>query len=229
MPPQFRITALSPKNQEEYNFLIIFYNMKIGPKYKIARRLKAPIFEKTQTQKYALREGRKAKSKKSFGRPKTDFGIQMNEKQKARMFYCVTEKQFAKYVKESLSKKTGSPATNLLKSLEHRLDNAVWRAGILPTHLSARQAVSHGHFLVNDKKVYVPSFSLREGDKVTIREGSKGSKLFSELENKEREVRAPDWLSWDSNKKELVVKKGSFTEKADLLFDLGQVIEYYQR
>ncbi len=201
--------------------------MKIGPKYKIARRLKAPIFEKTQTQKYSLREERK--NRKSFSKPKTDFGAQMNEKQKARMFYCITEKQFAKYVKQALAKKMSSPKTNLLKFLEHRLDNVVWRAGILPTHLSARQAVSHGHFLVNSKKVYVPSFSVSVGDKITIREGSRGSKMFSEMENKITETKSPDWIAWDNNKKELSIKDGSFIEKSDLLFDLGQVIEYYQR
>ncbi len=202
--------------------------MIIGPKYKIARRLKAPIFEKTQTQKYSLREERKNK-KKSFSRPRTDFGIQLNEKQKARMFYCITEKQFAKYVNQALAKKTSSPLVNLLKFLEHRLDNVVWRAGILPTHLSARQGVSHGHFLVNGKKVYVPSYAVREGDKISIRQGSRDSKLFNELENKMIETKTPDWMSWDSKTKELSIKSGSFADKSDLLFDLGQVIEYYQR
>lgn len=204
--------------------------MKIGPKYKIARRLQAPIFEKTQTQKFSLREERKSKNKKrSFRRQKTDYGIQLNEKQKARMFYCVTEKQFSKYVKQALEKKATSPTTNLLKSLEHRLDNVVWRAGILPTHLSARQAVAHGHFLVNGKKVYVPSFSVTLKDRITIREGSKGSKLFSELAEKMKETQSPDWMVWDSTKGELSIKEGKIAEKADLLFDLGQVIEYYQR
>jgi small subunit ribosomal protein S4 len=202
--------------------------MKIGPKYKITRRLKAPIFEKTQTSKYALREERKSRGR-SFSRPKTDFGAQMNEKQKARMFYCVTEKQFSKYVRQALADKSGSPAGNLLLSLEHRLDNVVWRAGILPTHLSARQAVAHGHFLVNGKKTYVPSHSVKEGDIISIREGSRGSKLFSKLDDGEKESKEPDWMSWDNKKKELTVKKVSSTQKGDLLFDLGQVIEYYQR
>ena len=203
--------------------------MKIGPKYKIARRLKAHIFEKTQTQKYSLREERKIKTKKKFSKPKTDFGLQLNEKQKARMFYCVTEKQFAKYVKQALLKKGGSPTVHLLKSLEHRLDNVVWRAGFLPTHLSARQATAHGHFLVNGKKVYVPSFSLKEGDKVTIREGSRGSKLFDEVETKLVNTQFPDWISWNNKSNELSIKSGAFKQSADLLFDLGQVIEYYQR
>ncbi len=201
--------------------------MKIGPKYKIARKLKAHVFEKTQTQKYALREERKMK-KKSF-RTKTDFGLQLNEKQKARMFYAVTEKQFAKYVKKALAKKDSSPVSNLLKSLESRIDNVVWRAGILPTHLSARQAVAHGHFLVNGKKVYVPSFTVKEGDKISVRIGSKDSKLFSELDKKVTEREMPNWISWDSKSEELLVKKGNFDQNNELLFDLGQVIEYYQR
>src|SRR3989344_2167278 len=202
--------------------------MIIGPKYKIARRLQAPVFEKTQTQKFSLREERKNK-KRSFRKQKTDYGIQLNEKQKARMFYCVTEKQFAKYVKQALEKKASSPTATLLKSLEHRLDNVVWRAGILPTHLTERKAVAHGHFLVNGKRVYVPSYSVSLKDKITIREGSKGSKLFNELEEKMKETQSPDWMSWDNTKKEISIKEGTIAEKADLLFDLGQVIEYYQR
>lgn len=201
--------------------------MKIGPKYKIARRLKAPVFEKTQSQKFALREERKGK-KRSFSKPKTDYGLQLNEKQKARMFYVVTEKQFSNYVKQALAKK-GSPATNLLKSLEHRLDNIVWRAGILPTHLSARQAVAHGHFLVNGKKVYVPSYSVKEGDIISIREGSQKSKLFSKLEENESETKLPEWLVWDSKKREITVKSAFSGDAAELLFDPGQIIEYYQR
>ncbi len=200
--------------------------MKIGPKYKIARKLRAPIFEKTQTQKYALREGKKDRK---GSRPKTDFGNQLNEKQKARMFYCVTEKQFAKYVKQALANKGEIPASSLLRSLEQRLDNTVWRAGILRTHLAARQAVAHGHFLVNGKKVYVPSFSVKQGDIIEIREGSKNSKLFNEIETRVSETQIPGWMSWDAKKRTLTIKSAANTDKAELLFDLGQVIEYYQR
>ena len=224
--------ARNQRSQEEFKFKK--YQTKIimiiGPKYKIARRLQAPVFAKTQTQKFNLREERKSKNKKrSFKKQRTDYGIQLNEKQKARMFYCITEKQFAKYVKQALEKKGISPTNTLLKTLEYRLDNVVWRAGLLPTHLAARQAVSHGHFLVNGKKVYVPSYSVSLKDKITIREGSKNSKLFNELEEKMKEIQSPNWIVWDSKKKELTIKEGTVTEKADLLFDLGQVIEFYQR
>ncbi len=201
--------------------------MKIGPKYKIARKLRSKIFEKTQTQKYAVREERKLKHKP--WRPKTDFGNQLNEKQKARMFYVVSEKQFRNYVTKALSDKGGSPASNLLGLLEKRLDNVVWRSGILPTHLNARQAVAHGHFLVNGRKVYTPSYHLREGDKVSIREGSKNSKLFGDFEAKAASLQFPGWMTVNAKDKEIVVKSDTVTVDGELLFDLGQVIEYYQR
>ena len=201
--------------------------MKIGPKYKIARRLGAPIFEKTQTQKFALREG--GKKTKGFSRPKSDFGLQMNEKQKARMFYGVGEKQFAKYVVTALAKK-GSPTSNLLGLLERRLDNVVWRAGIISTHSGARQAVAHGHFLVNSRRTFVPSYAISESDLITIREGSKQSKLFAHLDEEKADlVVAPAWIKFDPKKKELSVKGDMGSAQTDMLFDLGRVIEYYQR
>ncbi len=199
--------------------------MKIGPKYKIARRLGAPIFEKTQTQKFALRESNK--KPKRGGRPKSDFGLQLNEKQKARMFYGVTEKQFVNYVKASLAKK-GAPASNLLASLERRLDNIIWRAGIISTHRGARQAVAHGHFLVNGRRTFVPSYAISEGDIISIREGSKNSKLFAELDTKEM-VEAPAWIKFDLKKREVSIKETENPVQTDMLFDLGMVIEYYQR
>ncbi|MEK7642487.1 MAG: 30S ribosomal protein S4 [Patescibacteria group bacterium] len=200
--------------------------MIIGPKYKIARRLGAPIFEKTQTQKFALRSGKKSGSK--FTRPKSDFGLQMNEKQKARMFYGVTEKQFAKYVKSALSKK-GAPSVNLLNELETRLDNVVWRGGLVSTHRGARQAVAHGHFTVNGKRVFVPSFKVKEGDIINIREGSRNSKLFNQTDEKLGETTPPIWIKLDSKKKEIVIQNNSVESQTETLFDLSKVIEYYQR
>lgn len=199
--------------------------MKIGPKYKIARRLRAPIFEKTQSQKYSLREAKKLKNKPM--RPKTAFGLQLGEKQKARMFYGVTEKQFAKYVKLSIAKKGESPAQNLLSMLERRLDNVVWRAGFLPTHSAARQAVAHGHFKVNGRRVYVPSYEVRAGDIISVREESSKSKLFADEKPKADQKTLPEWLAF-RGKMEVEIKKAKVSA-SELLFDLGQVIEYYQR
>lgn len=198
--------------------------MKIGPKYKIARRLGSPVFEKTQTQKFALREGKKSKSR---GRPKTDFGLQMNEKQKARMFYAVTEKQFAKYVSKSLENSKIAPASTLYSILESRLDNVVWRAGLAPTHLSARQRTAHGHFLVNGKRSYTPSMNLKKGDKIEIREGSKDSAMFRDLEVVDSQV--PTWIAYEPKTKSIVIKDTPVKTDNEVMFDLGQVIEFYQR
>ena len=139
--------------------------MKIGPKYKIARRLGAPIFEKTQTQKYALHLERKGK-KRGFSKMKTEFGLQLNEKQKARFIYGLSERQFSNYVKEALSKKTANTSQTIFEFLELRLDNVIYRLGFSPTRLGARQMVSHGHISVNGKRVNTPNMRLGLGDKM---------------------------------------------------------------
>src|SRR6185369_9317401 len=106
--------------------------MKIGPKYKIARRLGAAVFEKTQTQKYAMHLERRGK-KQGFSKPKSEFGLQLNEKQKARFTYGLGEKQFRNYVKEALSKKGANASETIFQFLELRLDNTLYRLGFSPT------------------------------------------------------------------------------------------------
>src|SRR5690606_30165190 len=147
--------------------------MKIGPKYKIARRLGAPVFEKTQSQKYALSLARKERTSKGRPRAKSDYGKQLIEKQKARFSYGLTEKQFRGYVDKSLSAK--SPAQKLFSLLETRLDYTVFRAGLAKTRAQARQAVSHGHITVGGRRVTIPSILLTEGDVIGIRPGSAAS------------------------------------------------------
>src|SRR3984957_13787063 len=114
------------------------------PKYKIARRLGAPVFEKTQTQKFAARAEKKTK-KGGFGRPKSEYAFQHNEKQKARMVYGISEKQFRHYVKDAVEKKASLAVASIYGALESRLDNAAYRLGFAPTRRAARQMVSHGH------------------------------------------------------------------------------------
>jgi len=117
--------------------------MKIGPKYKIARRLGAPIFEKTQGAKYALSLSRKEKNMKGRQKPKSEYGKQLIEKQKARFSYGVSEKQFSKYTKASLN--APEPLQKLFRSLEQRLDNVLYRSGLAKTRASGRQMSAHGH------------------------------------------------------------------------------------
>ncbi len=200
--------------------------MIIGPKYKIARRLGAGVFEKTQTQKFALSEARKGKRDKRG--PKTDYGIQLLEKQKARFSYCLTEKQFSNYVKKALAKK-GTNQDLLFQMLEARLDNVVLRAGFATTRLGARQIVSHGHLTVNGERVDIPSYQTKLGDKIGIREGSSKKMVFSTLDERLKKYTPPSWLKLDVEKKTGEVQGAPKLHTDELLFDIGQVLEFYSR
>lgn len=202
--------------------------MKIGPKYKIARRLGAPIFEKTQTQKYALSLSRKEKSGKMPTRPKSEFGKQLIEKQKARFTYGLSERQFSKYVKQSLN--APEPMQKLFQSLESRLDNILYRAGLAKTRLQARQIASHGHATVNGRRVTIPSISLKEGEVVGVREGSRGSALFTGADERMKSgAGVPAWITVDGGKVEAKVVGKPVYVPNESVFDLRAVLEFYSR
>lgn len=200
--------------------------MKIGPKYKIARRLGAAVFEKTQTQKYAIRQGQREGGYKP--RAKSDYALGMMEKQKARYTYGVTSKQFGNYVKKAVEKR-GNSAELLIRSLEGRLDNVALRSGFATTRQAARQLVSHGHLLVNGVIVTIPSFQVKIGDKISIREGSKNKALFQNLGERFKSIKIPAWLKLDFEKREVTVDGLPHADKSELLFDVGTVLEFYSR
>jgi len=202
--------------------------MKLGPRYKLARRLGSPIFEKTQTQKYALSLARKEKKgKRPSNRNKSEFAIQLLEKQKARFSYGISEKQFRNYVMKAL--KSDDPVQKLFTLLENRLDNVLYRAGFSKTRAQGRQAASHGHALVNGRKATIPSMSLKGGDKVSIRAGVADSPIYMEAEERMKEAITPAWLAVDSVKKEAEIKSLPVYAPSENVFDLGAVIEFYNR
>ena len=204
--------------------------MQIGPRYKKARYLGAAVFRKTQTQKYAMRSQQQVKGKTMGKRRgnKSEYGRQMLEKQKARYSYGVSGGQFAKYVKMALQA-SGDNGKNLLRLLESRLDNVVLRAGFAPSRSAARQMVSHGHITVNGKIVTVPSYSVKVGDKLAIREGSKNKALFAKLDEELKNVKWPAWLSVDAAKKEVAIGGEPSAESSELLFNVRAVLEFYTR
>lgn len=202
--------------------------MKIGPKYKIARRLGAPIFEKTQTEKFALRESRSRKKFKKRPRSRTNFGIQLLEKQKARYTYGLTERQFSKYVKEAVKKK-GSPADHLFRRLESRLDNVVYRMGLAKTRRMARQLVSHGHITLNGRKMNIPSHKVKEGDEIAIREGSRDKTVFTILKETEDKISVPTWVKFNVKNQSGTVSKIPGFDRSQHVFNLTSVIEFYSR
>jgi small subunit ribosomal protein S4 len=203
--------------------------MIIGPKYKIARRLGAPVFEKTQTQKYILSQARKEKTGKSFMRPKSEYGIQLLEKQKARYTYCLTERQFSKYAKIALASKGSHVISKLFESLELRADNVVYRSGFAPTRLASRQMVSHGHIMVNGKRITIPSMKLGVDDVVSIRPGSTAKPLFASLEERLKTYTQPAWIQFDNEKKEAKVSGLPKYQGGDSLFDINAILEFYSR
>lgn len=202
--------------------------MKLGPKYKIARRVGAPIFEKTQTQKYALRAERRGKTRK-FLKPKSEFGIQLNEKQKARFIYGLTEKQFSNYVKEALSKKSTRATQTIFEYLERRVDNVVYRMGLVPTRRAARQMVSHGHVTVNGKKITIPSRRMDVSDIVGIRSGSVGKGLFVSINETMKNNTVPSWIAMDAQKLTGTIQGMPQLSQTDVMFDLNAVVEFYSR
>jgi small subunit ribosomal protein S4 len=203
--------------------------MKIGPRYKVARRLGAPVFEKTQTQRYALSQARKEKSGKAFQRPKSDFGIQLLEKQKARYTYALPERQFSKYAKEALAKKDKRAVDRLFQDLELRADNVAYRAGLAPTRLAARQMVSHGHVCINGKRITIPSYKLKIGDVLTVRAGSMSKGLFNKLQERLESYTHPSWIKFDKDKRSVEVMSEPKYQATESLFDINAILEFYSR
>ncbi|HEX8946953.1 MAG TPA: 30S ribosomal protein S4 [Candidatus Paceibacterota bacterium] len=202
--------------------------MKIGPRYKIAKRLGASVFEKTQTQKFAIAQERTAKTKRR-GRGPSGYGKQLLEKQKVRLTYGVTEKQFGNYVKKAMAAHTTTPVEALHASLELRLDNVAYRLGLAPTRRAARQLVSHGHITVNGRKTTIPSRHMHPGDRVAVREGSKPRALFTGYAERFMDRTLPSWLSWNPKTMEGGVQETPNTTSADPAGDLSAVLSFYSR
>ena len=202
--------------------------MITGPKYKIARRLGASVFDKTQTQKFAMRSSSKEVVKKK--RAGSDFGLQLIEKQRARVTYGLGEKQFKNTVEKVLARKGGADINEaLVQALETRLDNTIYRLGFAPSRQAARQMVGHGHIDVNGKRLTIPSYHVSINDVVAIRENSKKKSLFKDIEDKLKEVRVPSWLLLNKEKKEAKVQGLPKVPANELAFDVSQIFQYYSR
>lgn len=203
--------------------------MKIGPRYKIARRLGGSVFDKTQTQKFAMRESIKKEKAGKKKRAGSDFSLQLIEKQKARFTYGMGEKQFKNMIESILKKKSSNINESLVQSLESRLDNVVYRLGFGKSRQATRQLVNHGHIDVNGKRVTIPSYKVSVGEIITIREKSKSKPIFKDLNEKMKEVRVPSWLSLDVEKKTAKVQGLPKIPANELAFDVSSIFQYYSR
>ncbi len=210
-------------NHVESNFMLI-----IKSKYKIAKRLGASVFEQTQTQKFALSEAR-AKAKPRGRNSGSDFGRQLLEKQRMRFTYGLSERHLANYVERAVHEK--NPSSALFSMLETRADNVLYRAGLAPTRRAARQAVSHGHLLVNGRRITSPSHKLTAGDKLSIRESTRKSSLYAGLADKTIEERrsAPHWMDVDVNLLTAEVKSEPTYAGTESGLNFTTVFEFYSR
>lgn len=164
-----------------------------GPKSKIARKFGEPIFgpdKAFEKKNYPPGMHGLAKKRKKM----SEYGVQLMEKQKAKSTYGILERQFAKTF-ETASRKHGVTGENLLQLIEARLDNVVYRLGIAPTRRGAKQLVSHRHITVNGEIINIPSYSLKPGDKVGVRERSKSLEVINASISKKNNQYP--WLEWN--------------------------------
>jgi small subunit ribosomal protein S4 len=160
----------------------------------------------------------------------SEYGIQLKEKQKMRFAYGVSEKQFSNYVAKlkSVSEKLKiSPKTALIMALESRLDNTVFKMGLSTSRAGARQMVSHGHIMLNGKKLNVASAVVSVGDIVSVRENSKSRKTFTTIAESLKAYKSPSFLELDTEK--MSAKIVAAPTETEYSFDIDRVLEYYSR
>ena len=159
---------------------------------------------------------------------KSEYAIQLNEKQKVKFVYGILEKQFRMYY-EKASAMSGKTGENLLTLVERRLDNVVYRLGFAATRRQARQLVNHGHFTVNGSRVNIPSYLVKSGDVIAVSEKSASNAFFKKLKEDDAFVAAPKWLDRDKNT--LQGKVVAMPTKADIDFDIAVhlIVELYSK
>lgn len=167
-------------------------------------------------------------SGKKFKKRLSDYGIHLREKQKVRRIYGVLESQFRKYFKIAASK-SGITGENLLQLLELRLDNVIYRMGFAPSRKSARQIIRHGHILINDRKVDIPSFIVKAQDEILIKEGSRQMNIIQEALESSTEVNAFEWFEVDKDNFKGRILSVPSRQQIPMEVDERLIVEYYSK
>ena len=200
-----------------------------GPKAKLCRRFGENIYGPQKYDKIlSKRKFPPGQHGSSMHRKPSDYSLHLNEKQKLRYTYCLLERQFRRYF-QIADKMQGITGYNLLKLLERRLYNTVYRMGFATTRMQARQFVNHGHFMVNGKKVDIPSYLLKPGDIIEVRPKSRGIKPLVEAWNNSEASSPYPWLTVDKEN-----MRGQFVnipniEDIPTTVDMRLVVEYYSK
>ncbi len=159
----------------------------------------------------------------------SQYAIQLREKQKVKRLYGLLERQFRKLMEEA-SRTKGQSGEMLLQFLERRMDNAVYRSGLAPSRRAARQLVSHGHFMLNDRRVDIPSIRLKVGDVLVVRDHSKQSEYFKKLDDvSPAPSETPSWLKTNRKKLEITITGLPLREEVEPDINEQLIVEYYSR
>lgn len=195
-----------------------------GPQYKKSRRLGFSTLENGK--ELARRPYAPGIHGTSRRKKVSEYGIQLQEKQKVRFMYGLTEKQFRRTF-DKASKMSGVAGENLLKLLESRLDNLVYRMGLAPTRRASRQIVNHGHILVNGKKVDIPSYNVKVGDIISVKDNSKEHGAIKNA--LELSLPTPAYVEFDKTK--MSGKYIRYPERSELNADINEslIVEFYNR
>lgn len=203
---------------------------------KTCRRLGQKLFlkgERCFSQKCAMvkRAYAPGPQKKRKGGSPSEYKKSLEEKQTLKKWYGVSERQFKKYVKETLEKmgKVENVSNELIKKLEERLDNVVFRMGIAKSRAQARQMVSHGYFLVNGKQVNIPSYSVKKGDVVSLKENKKKKNILKDLSIQIKKQEIPAWLQMDKDKMEAKSVGEPNLDEVKPPAEISLIFEFYSR
>jgi small subunit ribosomal protein S4 len=196
-----------------------------GPRHRACRRARTPL---CQSRRCPVERRPYPPGQHGRGRIKeSDYQLQLREKQKLRAMYGVLERQFRRYY-ELANRQGGITGENLLRILESRLDNVVWRAGFAATRPQARQLVNHGHFRVNGDKVDIPSYQLKVGDVVTVRERSRELIIIQHsLDTISHPI--PEWLAVEAGERKITVTSLPSRAQIDTTIKEQMIVELYSK
>ncbi|MDI6777820.1 MAG: 30S ribosomal protein S4 [Patescibacteria group bacterium] len=206
----------------------------LTPKCKLCRRAGEKLFlkgDRCGTPKCAMIRrayppGRHGSKRRRAG---SEFGQQLAVKQKIKRVYGILEKQFKKYYQEAKGK-TGVTGDLLIQKLESRLDNVMYRSGFASNRVQARQLVRHSHFSVNGKRMNIPSYEVKTGDEIQLKEGKQGKEYYKRIAEALSEKKdVPNWLELDTGKKSVKMKAKPSKDDFAVNADIQMVIEYYSR
>lgn len=196
-----------------------------GPRHKACRRARTPL---CQSKRCPVDRRPYPPGQHGRGRVReSDYLVQLREKQKLRTMYGVLERQFRRYYEEA-DRRQGITGDVLLMLLEQRLDNVVWRSGLTATRPQARQLVNHGHFRVNGKKVDIPSYQVKPGDEITVKERSKDLILIQHSVDTQGRI-VPEWLEVDTDERRIRVLAHPRRDQIDTDINEQLIVELYSK